>query len=471
MKHYLSEERTSLNKNGPLIMPEIIKPDHRFPAKLYPLFVRVADKFPPEMREAMAPAIGKRWIVVFGGRDGGKSWNIARVLLVLGKLMPLRILCCRDIMKSLDESVHQLLKDQIVAMGFEQFYSWTDKSIKGINGTLFSYVGLRHNVKKVKSFEGYDIAWVEEAADTLQSSWLMLENTIRKPGSQIIVSFNPDLATDATYVKLIKNPPADALAIKMTWRDNPWASESLRIGREKLKREDPDEYDVVWEGNTRQAIAGSIYEKELRAARRDTRITRVPYDRRKPVSVYMDIGKRDLTTMWFVQKIGFFYHIIDYFQGSGLDVPECALILQNRGYVYSGIWLPHDARHDRFGMVKGTIEKQFKQALGFNKVKITKNMPIADGINAVRTIFPQCYFDEESTTDGMTALARYAFKVDPETKARSKEPDHTWSDASDAFRYFAVSVREGEDRPAVEYKPPQTFVDMGSERGTGWMGH
>ena len=141
--------------------------------------------------------------------------------LMLGRAQPLRILCARELMSSMDESVHQLLCDQIKALQLEWFYRPDKKGITGRNGTLFSYVGLRHNVLKVKSFEGYDLCWVEEAKDVLQSSWLTLENTIRKPGSLIVVSFNPELADDVTYKKLVLNPPPDCLTVKMTWRDNP----------------------------------------------------------------------------------------------------------------------------------------------------------------------------------------------------------------------------------------------------------
>ena len=361
-----------------------------------------------------------------------------------------------------------MLGDQIKSLGLEWFYKIDKKGIQGRNGTLFSYVGLRHNVLKVKSFEGYDLCWVEEAKDVLQSSWLTLENTIRKPGSLIVVSFNPELADDVTYKKLVLNPPPDCLTIKMTWRDNPWASEALRVGREELKKNDPDEYDVVWEGTCRQSVAGAIYEKELRAARKDERITKVPYIKGRAVDTYWDLGKRDLTTVWFIQKIGFHWHIIDYYQNCALDLDHYLLVLQNRGYAYGLHWLPKDASHKRLG-AKQTIEQQAKEVLGRDKVRIVRAISIANGINAVRSIFGNCFFDEEKCADGLQALARYKYRVDPETKARSKDPDHTWSDAPDAFRAFAVSVKEGADTPPpVQDERPVIVREVG-QRGVGWM--
>jgi phage terminase large subunit len=410
-----------------------------------------------------------RWMVIYGGRDGAKSWSIGRALLTLGRVQSLRILCARELMSSMDESVHQLLCDQIKALDLEWFYKVDKKGITGRNATLFSYVGLRHNVLKVKSFEGYDITWVEEAKDVLQSSWLTLENTIRKPGSLIIVSFNPELADDATYKKLVLNPPPDALVVKMTWRDNPWCSEVLRVGREELKKSDPDEYDVVWEGTCRSAVAGAIYEKELRAARLAGRIMRVPYIKGRAVDTFWDLGKRDLTTIWFVQKVGFAWHIIDYYQNCALDLDHYLLVLQNRQYAYGLHWMPKDATHKRLG-AKRTIEQQARDVLGLDKVRIVKAISIANGINVVRSIFPNCYFDEEKCADGLQALARYKYRVDPETKARSKDPDHTWSDGPDAFRAFAVSVREGAEMPppVTEERPTPVVRDL-AQRGVGWM--
>lgn len=409
-----------------------------------------------------------RWKVVHGGRDGAKSWSFSRALLILGRARPLRILCARELMSSMDESVHQLLCDQVKAMGLENFYKVDKKGIAGRNGTLFSYVGLRHNVLKVKSFEGYDIAWVEEAKDVLKSSWLTLENTIRKPGSEIWVSFNPELSSDATYAKLVKHPPPDAQVVRMTFRDNPWRSEALRVGRETLQKEDPDEYEVVWEGMCRASLAGAIYEKELRSARAEGRICRVPYVRTKPVDTFWDLGRRDLTTIWFIQRIGFEWRVIDYYQNCSYALDHYLAVLQNRGYVYGLHWMPHDAASATVGSRK-TIERQAKDTLGFDKVKVVKKTNVANGINAVRTIFPNCWFDEAACEDGLQALSHYSFKVNPETKERSKEPDHTWSDGPDAFRAFAVSVKEGAEGVTPPQVPAEIVPRETAQRGLGWM--
>ena len=137
-----------------------------------------------------------RYKVCLGGRGGAKSWGIARALLILGAKSPIRILCAREFQASIKDSVHKLLCDQIDALGLLPFYEITQTSIRGFNGTEFAFVGLKNNPTNIKSFEGVDICWVEEAQTVSRLSWNVLIPTIRKQGSEIWISFNPDLETD-----------------------------------------------------------------------------------------------------------------------------------------------------------------------------------------------------------------------------------------------------------------------------------
>ncbi|HCG0247565.1 TPA: phage terminase large subunit, partial [Pseudomonas aeruginosa] len=116
-----------------------------------------------------------------GGRGGGKSHGVAQVLLDMGARKPLRILCAREIQKSMRDSVHRLLRDYIVKLGLTEFYEVLDTEIRGRNGTLFLFSGLQgHTVDSIKSFEGVDIVWVEEAQGVCKKSWDVLIPTIRK---------------------------------------------------------------------------------------------------------------------------------------------------------------------------------------------------------------------------------------------------------------------------------------------------
>jgi len=170
-----------------------------------------------------------RYKVLWGGRGGAKSWGIARALLILGTKSPLRILCAREFQTSIKDSVHKLLSDQVVALGLTDFYEVIDRTIRGKNGTEFNFVGLKNNVANVKSYEGVDICWVEEAQTVSSRSWDVLVPTIRKEKSEIWISFNPDFESDATYQRFILHAPENAIVQKINWNDNPWFPETLNM--------------------------------------------------------------------------------------------------------------------------------------------------------------------------------------------------------------------------------------------------
>src|SRR5262249_44110905 len=153
----------------------------------------------------------KRYKVLYGGRYGMKSWGAARALLMLGTQKPLRILCARELQNSIKDSVHKLLSDQIEILGLREFYDIQQTSIKGVNGTEFSFEGIRHNISKIRSYEGIDICWVEEAVLVSSTSWETLIPTIRKEGSEIWMTFNPELEQDETYKRFVKDPPGYGL--------------------------------------------------------------------------------------------------------------------------------------------------------------------------------------------------------------------------------------------------------------------
>lgn len=192
----------------------------------------------------------RRYKILHGGRGSSKSWTVARVLIIRASERRLRILCAREVQRSIHESVYQLLENQISAMGLaEQFEFKRDAIINRITGSEFVFAGLRsQDVGKIKSFEGADICWVEEAQTVSDRSWMVLIPTLRKPGSEIWVTFNPEYEEDATYQRFVLNPPDNSTVIEMNWQDNPWLSEELRAEKDYLLRTDPDSYEHVWGG-------------------------------------------------------------------------------------------------------------------------------------------------------------------------------------------------------------------------------
>lgn len=191
-----------------------------------------------------------RYKVLHGGRGSSKSWSVARTLIIKASQDKLRVLCAREIQNSINESVYHLLQEQVEAMNLTANYIFSERSIfNKKTGSEFIFTGLRtQDVGKIKSFEGADIAWVEEAQMVSHKSWEVLIPTIRKPGSEIWVTFNPEFEDDSTYQRFVVNPPDDTLVVEMNWNDNPWLPEALRNEKDYLLRVDPDSYEHVWGG-------------------------------------------------------------------------------------------------------------------------------------------------------------------------------------------------------------------------------
>lgn len=199
-----------------------------------------------------------RFRVCYGGRGGARSWSFARGLIVRAFKKKTRIVCAREFQNSIDESIHQLLCDQIETMGLSSFFDAKKREITCYNGSMFVFAGLKTNITKMKSFEGADICYIEEAENISKRSLEVLIPTIRRNNSEIWAAFNPNLATDEFYKYFINNTPTDALLLKTTWKDNPWFPEPLKKAREHLQRVDLDAYMHVWEGECRKNSAAQI---------------------------------------------------------------------------------------------------------------------------------------------------------------------------------------------------------------------
>lgn len=397
--------------------------------------------FPEKMQPLFRPA---RYKVLYGGRGAARSWSVARWLLLEGAKRKINVLCAREFQKSLDDSVKRLLADQISLLRLDHAYDIQQSVIRGANGTEFNFEGIRHNINKIKSYEGVDYCWVEEAQAVSEHSWEVLIPTIRRPGSEVIVTFNPELETDPTYVRFVANTPPNCQLIFTTWRDNPWFGETeLPAERDELKARNLDAYLWVWEGQCKKNLEGAVYAEELREARgiagAPSRITKVPYDRATAVSTYWDLGRSDHTSIWFIQRLGFEWHIIDFYQSNLRHIDHYLGVLQNRNYLLDTVWLPHDARAKQLGS-KMTIEEQVRAK--FASVRIVPRVSIKDKINAARTVFPNCWFDEVRCAEGLHALTHYKYAVDPISKQFSQTPLHDeHSDAASAFEYFALASR------------------------------
>lgn len=191
----------------------------------------------------------KRYKLYYGGRGGGKSYAFADSLLFLGRMKKLRIACMREVQDSIKDSVHKLLSDRISFYQLSDYKVTETQIINKITGTTFIFKGLQEqNAGNIKSLEGIDIVWLEEAQKISKLSWDVLNPTIRKAGSEIWISMNREAENDPIWVAVGAHPDERTLVVKVNYTDNPFCPEELKYMAEKCRRENPEDYEHIWLG-------------------------------------------------------------------------------------------------------------------------------------------------------------------------------------------------------------------------------
>lgn len=408
-----------------------------------------------------------RYKTLYGGRGGAKSHNVARTLLVMGMEKPLRIVCAREIQKSIKDSVHALLSDIIRTHRLEWFYEIQESIIKGRNGTEFKFRGLKHNTTDMKSLEGIDILAIEEAENVSSNSYEIVIPTVRKEGSEIWVIFNTKNISDPTYQRFVARPSPDNLIKKVSWRDNPFFPEVLNKERLKLFKDDPEAYEHIWEGEPDTRRSGAVYAKQLTKACEEKRICKVPYDPVSEVFTAWDLGFGDSTAIWWLQFIGRELRWLDYYENSGEQLGHYAKIVKDKSYNYlkNGHFLPHDGAH---GNIRGDSVSKQLTVLGISNTVLARETDINPGIELLRSTIAYSVFDEEKTKEGLFALEQYGYEWDADRSVFKSKPKHDWtSHAGDSARYAAIAaskVKAG----LSKIKP----VSMRMQGGQGtWMGN
>ena len=398
--------------------------------------VEIRATFPAKLRPLFEP---RRYKVMYGGRGGAKSWGVARALLLMAANEPLRILCAREIQKSMKDSVHRLLKDQIVALNLTDEFEVLDTEIRGANGSVFLFSGLQsHTVDSIKSFEGVDRVWIEEGHGVSRKSWDTLIPTIRKPGSEIWVTLNPDMDTDDTYQRFIAAPSSDTWLCEINWRDNPWFPEVLNQERLKAERTLPrEDYEHIWEGKPRRVAEGAIYRHEIEALFSDQRLRDVPYDPALPVHTVWDLGWNDAMTIIMVQRGPMDVRIIDYIEDSNRTLDWYVGQLEKRPYRWGTDFIPHDGRTRNFQTGKSTEELLTDMK---RKVQVLPVSGIEEGIKAARMVFPRCYFDQHKAARLVECLKRYRRDINQRTNEAVGPLHDEYSHGADAFRYLGQAV-------------------------------
>jgi phage terminase large subunit len=429
--------------------------------------------------EALAPLFSPaRYKFVRGGRGSGKSWGIARALLVQAASTPHRILCAREVQTSIKQSVHQLLRDQIEALGLSSFFEILSTEIRGRNGSTFTFRGLSDlTADSIKSLEGYTRVWLEEAQTITARSWKILTPTIRADGSEIWASYNPELESDETHQRAAVRPHPQTVSIVMNWRDNPWFPAELEKERQHAKATmTADEYAHVWEGQCRPAVQGAIYAGEMAQVLMQGRITRVPHDPMLKTHAVWDLGWNDSMSIIMVQRAASELRVIDYLEDSHRAIDEYIRPrdptqpvgdeLALKPYTWGNDWLPHDGYATRHQT--GKSDSEVLEALG-RVPQMTPSIEVEQGIRTARLVFPRIWFNDTPGVQRLIeCLKRYRRNVSKTTGEAGTPRHDEFSHGADAFRYLGLVADQLTNNVVKTPRPTARQIAMGG--ATAWMG-
>lgn len=406
-----------------------------------------------------------RYKAAYGGRGSGKSQFFADLMMIYAVRKPgFRALCCREVQKSLKESAKRLIESKIETHGLGKLFDVQEAQIKTPGGGLIVFAGLQdHTSESIKSYEGFDIAWVEEAQTVSDRSLNLLRPTIRSPGSELWFSWNPRHATDAVD-KMFRGPevPTGSIIVKANWDANDWFPAELEQERLDCLRQQPEQYDHIWEGGYVTVAEGAYFARHLADARAQDRIGTVAADPLMQFRAYWDIGVRDATSIWVCQQKGHALRVVDYYEAVGQDLATHLNWLRSQGYGNAECVLPHDgAKADAFTAIR--FEDHIRSA-GFT-VRTIPNQgrgAAMKRVEAARRVFPQISFDEKRCDGGLKALGWYHEKRD-EHRNIGLGPEHDWaSHAADAFGLMCCDYEE---------PPTRRKVNVNVYQGAGgWMG-
>lgn len=428
------------------------------------LSIPTAEAFEP----LLAPA---RYKGAHGGRGSGKSHFFAGLLVeeCLASRGTLAV-AIREVQKSLKESAKRLIESKMADFGVGEadgFRAYEDR-IKTPGDGLVLFQGMQdHTAESIKSLEGFRIAWVEEAQTLSARSLELLRPTIRADGSEIWFSWNPRRKTDPVDAMLRGDAlPTGAAVVQANWSHNPWFPSVLEQERRDCLRDNPWQYEHIWEGAYAAIVTGAYYSAQLAAMRSEGRVGRVARDPLMAIRAYWDIGgtgkKSDATSIWVCQFIAREIRVLAYYEAKGQPLATHVDWLRANGYGSALMVLPHDgAKADQ---IYGATYEGALRAAGFS-VETVKNQGMGAAmlrVNAARRVFGQIWANEDTTRAGFDALGAYHAKID-EARGIDLGPEHDWaSHAADAFGLMCVHYEMD--------KPRAAYVDTYREGGGGsWM--
>jgi len=406
------------------------------------LQIKTARVFQP----LLAPA---RYKGAFGGRGSGKSHFFGELAVEECQAVKgTRVVCIREVQRTLAQSSKRLIEDKIRALGLGQGFKIYHDRISSPGDGLIMFTGMQdHTAESIKSLEGFRIAWTDEAQTMSARSLSLLRPTIREEGSELWFSWNARRKTDAVDDFLRAKKPSNAVVVKANWRDNPFWTSTLEAERKLELELYPDRYDHTYEGGYAKAFEGAYFAKLLSEARQQNRIGVVSADPLLPIRAFHDIGgsgaTADAYTIWIVQWVGDQIRVLDYYESIGQVLAFHVNWMRENGYEKAINYFPHDGVNDN--NITGKHYWDHWEDAGFKCEPPVKNQgrgAASMRVEAVRRLGPKMWFNETTTEAGRDALGFYHERKD-EQRNVGLGPEHDWSShAADAFGLMAVCYIE-----------------------------
>jgi len=400
-----------------------------------------------------------------GGRGSGKSHFFADMMVAkAASSSGFRGVCIREVQKDLNQSAKRLIEDKIALHGLGHLFDCQKAVTVTPGGGVIIYQGMQdHTADSVKSLEGFDVAWVEEAQSLSARSLTLLRPTIRKPGSELWFSWNPRRKSDPVD-KMLRGAegPTGAVVVEANWSDNPWFPDELTQERLDDARMKPDHYEHIWQGDYEAITEGAYYAASLTQAKAQGRIGEVSVDPLMALRAYWDIGgtgaKADATAIWVAQFIGEKIRVLAYYEAQGQDLATHVNWLRQSGFGNAECFLPHDGASNE-KVYDVSYESALRQA-GFS-VKVVPNQgrgAAMQRVEAVRRWFPRIWFNEATCSAGLDALGAYHERKD-EKRGIGLGPNHDWaSHGADAFGLMCATYEPPRATPAKMVMPKLGIV-------------
>ena len=371
-----------------------------------------------------------RYISVRGGRGSGKTKNFARALVLRSTVEKLRILCTREVQLSIRESVYATIVNEIRELGLESQFEILSNEIRSKKGGSFIFRGLAsETIDSIKSLADINIAWIEEAQAVSRKSFEMLFPTIRANGSQIWMSWNPELETDPVFQMVVKEGLPMCANLFVNFDQNPWFPEVLRLEEQHMKGRDPVKHRHIWRGEPLPAVEGAIYFQEIMSMEQAGRIRPMTFDPNLQIYLVFDLGFNDAMTCTVVQRTKDDIRLLDYLENNRVALAWFDEELRLRNYQSGIVVLPHDGRHK--SLQTGLSPQEIMSAYGW-MVEIVDNIGVENGIRVTRELMNQMYIDSGRCAALIEHLKRYA-------RNKHGHPIHDeHSHGADGVRYVGV---------------------------------